>query len=99
MMVLQSNCQTRSFLGRRTWLIYNIILDNYYIHKKNLYHSICRTNAMFQYHESSLPKRIDYSKSLYLNTIIIMALASFYIFASTTTTTTTLAYAQNATNS
>src|SRR5829696_3971712 len=50
---------------------------------------------MIQYYESSLPKRIDYSKFMYLNTII-MALASFFIFASTTTT---LADAQNATNS
>src|SRR5688500_16391765 len=50
--------------------------------------------SLIQYHESSLSKRIDYSKFLYFNTII-MALASFYIFASTTTT---IADAQNATN-
>ena len=49
---------------------------------------------MIQYYESSLSKRFYYSKFLYLNTII-MALASFYIFAFTTTT---LADAQNATN-
>ena len=51
--------------------------------------------SLIQYYKSSLSKRIDYSKFMYLN-IIIMALAFFYIFASTTTT---LADAQNATNS
>ena len=40
--------------------------------------------SLIQYYESSLSKRFYYSKILYLNTII-MALASFYIFASTTT--------------
>jgi hypothetical protein len=51
--------------------------------------------SLIQYYKSSLSKRIDYPKILYLNTII-MALAFFYIFASSTTT---LADAQNSTNS
>jgi len=49
---------------------------------------------LIQYYKLPLSKRIDHSKLLYLNTII-MDLASFYIFASTTT----LADTQNATDS